>query len=664
MKFSIIKRLKLIFIAFMAIVIILPLCIHSFQTIKMYKKRDVETLSLISELSSVKISENIIRKNIYGAGRLVYTICDSLKMSRCELIDGNDKIIYQTDLDNVKREDLSKLEFDLIYIGRYVGKIKFYSKGISFSTIFGGDFGIVILFIILLSLVVFYFLKKNLVQNINEMSTFFELFDEQSLDQTITKIDKNLSNSIEIEQLQKYLVDKMKKLIVSEKKNKESLANFKMAELSKQVAHDLRSPLACLQSAISDIDKIKYSKRRLILSSLSRITNIANDLLAKEIVTQSTSESSNIKFIIDDLISQKNIESSAQFSVNISETVSDLFFKGNSTKLYRSLSNIINNGVEANNNDAALITINVVKLAETIEVSIKDNGQGMSAVEMREMLKGGYTSKDKGNGIGVVSSIKFIESMNGSVEFKSELGIGTEVKITLQSEVSADWFVGDKLTISEANVICIDDDSSFLQLYDKKLGTLFPELTLSPYTKTVEEHFYFVDYDLSSNQTGLDFIIEKKLQSKSILVTSMYVDQEVKRKAIENSVKICPKRYFDDLIIEVSSSKPQRVVLIDDDSLIHLFWKISAEKENLIVDTYFDVESFLEKSSLYESNTNIYVDSNLSNNSKGEVESEKISKLGFSNIYLSTGYSKDDIEKPSWIHSVIGKDFPNIITKK
>ncbi len=54
----------------------------------------------------------------------------------------------------------------------------------------------------------------------------------------------------------------------------------------------------------------------------------------------------------------------------------------------------------------------------------------------------------------------------------------------------------------------------------------------------------------------------------------------------------------------------------------------------------------------------IYVDSDLGNNLKGEVLSEKIYSMGFSEIYMATGHIAEDIKVPAWIKGVRGKTPP------
>ncbi len=72
------------------------------------------------------------------------------------------------------------------------------------------------------------------------------------------------------------------------------------------------------------------------------------------------------------------------------------------------------------------------------------------------------------------------------------------------------------------------------------------------------------------------------------------------------------------------------------------------------------IDGFLASSSRFDTETQIFIDSSLCNGLKGEIESEKIFSLGFSNLYLATGYEKGTINKPQWIKEIFSKSPSNI----
>ncbi len=97
------------------------------------------------------------------------------------------------------------------------------------------------------------------------------------------------------------------------------------------------------------------------------------------------------------------------------------------------------------------------------------------------------------------------------------------------------------------------------------------------------------------------------------------------------------------------------IVLIDDDRLVHLNWKSHCKKNGLDFHGFYSIEAFISDSTSFDNASRIYIDSNLGDGIKGEIESEKIFALGFLNLYLATGYEKDSIAKPSWIKEIYSK---------
>ena len=97
------------------------------------------------------------------------------------------------------------------------------------------------------------------------------------------------------------------------------------------------------------------------------------------------------------------------------------------------LSNIIKNAVE-HTAVGGEILIHWEGTPLSIQVSIKDNGPGISKEEVGKIFQRFYKGKNSENpssiGIGLSLAKLIIESQNGSIVVESEEGIGTEFKIT------------------------------------------------------------------------------------------------------------------------------------------------------------------------------------------------------------------------------------------
>ena len=105
----------------------------------------------------------------------------------------------------------------------------------------------------------------------------------------------------------------------------------------------------------------------------------------------------------------------------------------------------------------------------------------------------------------------------------------------------------------------------------------------------------------------------------------------------------------------------QKIVLIDDDELCHLSWQRKASKLGLELETFFTIEEFIKSNTRFCSSTKIFIDSNLGNGLKGEIESEKLLVYGFENLYLSTSYPQNHITKPEWIKKIYSKNLEEVL---
>ncbi|MDW7694064.1 tetratricopeptide repeat protein [Flammeovirgaceae bacterium SG7u.111] len=110
-------------------------------------------------------------------------------------------------------------------------------------------------------------------------------------------------------------------------------------------------------------------------------------------------------------------------------------------QLNQAFMNILGNASDAIDKKGK-ICISTVQHAERVEISIKDNGNGMPEHVRRKIFEPFFTTKDVGKGTGLGLSITYgiIERHNGAVKVSSEEGKGTEFLITLPvsqpSEVS------------------------------------------------------------------------------------------------------------------------------------------------------------------------------------------------------------------------------------
>ena len=97
------------------------------------------------------------------------------------------------------------------------------------------------------------------------------------------------------------------------------------------------------------------------------------------------------------------------------------------------LINLVKNSVEALRfTSAPELEISCYREGDThVCLSVRDNGEGIPAVELEEVFVAFYTTRDEGSGIGLSLCRQIIRSHNGRTHIESVPGEGTRVLITL-----------------------------------------------------------------------------------------------------------------------------------------------------------------------------------------------------------------------------------------
>ena len=496
--------------------------------------------------------------------------------------------------------------------------------------------------------------------------------------------------------------------------------------VASQVAHDIRSPLSALNMISSALSDVPEEKRLLIRNASKRINDIANQLISKvkeshskqNTETKSPSKIELLSAIIDVLVSEKRIQYRDNLNIEIDADLQSsygLFASVDSTEVKRVLSNLINNSVEAFKNNEGLIIVGIEPESDFVRVFIKDNGSGIPKHILEKLGQRGVThgkgGTDSGSGLGVYHAKKTIEELGGQFLIESEENIGTKISLLFKKAPTPSWFV-DKLTVTNSTkIVCVDDDVSIHNIWDKKfesIGKLAKnniihfssgdnlEKWINLNLHESENAIYLMDYELlGQSRTGMDLIEQLAIAKKAILVTSRFEENEIQQRCARLGVKLIPKGLaslvpiefqkamvtYDACLIDDDSlvNRPKithnstpsittevktryDLCLLDDDkSLVHSIWEIVAKTKGHNIKMFSTPEEFQSAADSIDRETPIFVDVSLGNGVSGVDFSEVVHKMGFLNINLATGYSADSIKAPSFIGRIIGKDYPEII---
>ena len=213
-------------------------------------------------------------------------------------------------------------------------------------------------------------------------------------------------------------------------------------DVARHVAHDIRSPIVSLQMALHAAQNLLDPQMKSALNnSAQRISDIANDVLTNHTPANRISEARppvqqlpmSVSLALKEMIDEKTLLCMGTSNVTVTGNLvsGDTLVEMRISDFKRVISNLIDNSIQAMPQGGE-IQISYSRNPIECCISIKDNGVGMSAQVLEEILeKGGSFGKPGGKGLGFQWAKSKIEQVNGRILVSSTERIGTEVKVIL-----------------------------------------------------------------------------------------------------------------------------------------------------------------------------------------------------------------------------------------
>jgi signal transduction histidine kinase len=211
---------------------------------------------------------------------------------------------------------------------------------------------------------------------------------------------------------------------------------FAIEGLSKQVAHDLRSPLGALKIVGGRLSHSSDNQAlvQVLQSSISRISQITEDLLGRKSKVDTVSPLKVVENVVQEM--KLSAESKGVLLV-IAETEAPessppvlLPPQIQPQDLARVVSNLIQNAIEAPS--TLQVSIATRERRTDFEIEISDNGSGIPRSSWRRLGRRGFTyGKTSGNGLGISHAKEWTNSVGGRLHVRSSSDRGTSVTLTL-----------------------------------------------------------------------------------------------------------------------------------------------------------------------------------------------------------------------------------------
>jgi len=228
-----------------------------------------------------------------------------------------------------------------------------------------------------------------------------------------------------------------------EKQLKDSERLAAMGLTAGMVGHDIRNPLQAITGEIylakteldpapdSDAKKNVLENLQEIENNVNYINKIVADLQDFSRPLNPQIEEIDLKTIIDKLLEKndlpKNIDLEVRVDAAARKAVSD------STFINRILHNLINNSVQAMPNGGKL-SILAHKETNELVITVEDTGVGVPEAAKDKLFTPMFTTKAKGQGLGLAVIKRMTEALGGTVTFESQKDKGTKFTVRLPTK--------------------------------------------------------------------------------------------------------------------------------------------------------------------------------------------------------------------------------------
>ncbi|WP_456271974.1 ATP-binding protein [Bacillus sp. AK031] len=222
--------------------------------------------------------------------------------------------------------------------------------------------------------------------------------------------------------------------ISNELRNTEKLAT--VGKFATSISHEVRNPLASLKG-FTQLQNEKHPEDseyyNIMTKEIDRITSLLDDLLVIGKPKGMDVEPHDFNNIIEYTLKVMENDANHQeihFESDLEEGLPQI--ECDAKHIKQVLINLIKNGIEAMPTGGNL-TIKTESLEEAslVKLMIRDEGDGISEENLKQLGTPFHTTKSDGTGLGLMVSFKIIEEHNGTIHYESKEGTGTTVSIVL-----------------------------------------------------------------------------------------------------------------------------------------------------------------------------------------------------------------------------------------
>lgn len=206
--------------------------------------------------------------------------------------------------------------------------------------------------------------------------------------------------------------------------------------LSKETAHQLGTPISSLMAWLA-ILKESYPNDKLLPEldkDVKRLQLVADRFSKIGSIPEPVPASMNE--VLDHVVDYMDRRTSKKIQMIADLPNEDIIIKMNASLFEWVIENLCKNAVDAMGGECGQIVFHLEQLENKVVVEISDTGKGIKKKNIKNVFRPGFTTKQRGWGLGLSLAKRIIEDYHhGKIFVKSsELGKGTTFRIELKKD--------------------------------------------------------------------------------------------------------------------------------------------------------------------------------------------------------------------------------------
>ena len=226
-----------------------------------------------------------------------------------------------------------------------------------------------------------------------------------------------------------------------------------LGEMSAGLAHEIRNPLGAIKGAAqlidpNSVDTSDPEMLRIIVEEVDRLNNVVAGFLDYARPTRKGSlVETDVNRVIEQTTELLKADNPHEIAIRLRLAKGVAKVQSDPEQLKQVFLNLAQNALQAMGEDGGELTIASTLTGSRatnpttrrsdrgfVRITFTDTGPGIPEDRLRNIFIPFYTTKDRGTGLGLALSLRFMKNLGGTIEVSSQVGRGTTFSVLVPTE--------------------------------------------------------------------------------------------------------------------------------------------------------------------------------------------------------------------------------------